>query len=680
MKRKLTTNSRVIRDIFAQYKDTFAALCELINNAIQAGATTICLDIDYAKTTELSTTLIKSLTLKDDGAGVCLSNIDSKLLNIGTKVKKDGKGIGRFASLQLGAKVEIDTIGYDANTKKYTHSIIPLNESYFDSKKNIAAIEIETIDKELVGDNHKTYYKISITAFYDKVITEKFPKRKIVDKLLLPKLIDSIFETYPSQIFDKKLTFLVNGEPINRNNYVKGEPEKITQVYIDRKGKQHQVTFTYFQLKPEFEIKVFLTVKNAGLSTIADTFKYNGERLSPTIGSYFIYVDTPSFYMDINRDFFPRMDESLKHFKDFVRESLDGYFKEKNQAFNNFTIALEKDQYYPYKTKLPVSQTEKLVFDKIAYLVEDKHQLLLKDNELREMIYALIERSIEGGDLRKVIKNVLKLENTIVEKFSKLLEKSDLENIILFSSQIAQKLEDLAFLEKLVYSDISKFVYERKQLHKVLEKMLWIFGEQYNEATTLLSDKNLVNNLNKFRTQLMTYQEDKKVDNIQLITHKEVKLITDLFMFSERIIDEEKREVLIVELKAPRVKLSPKEAQQARDYAFAIEENGVFSDKIQYKIILVGAKINKRLKHDIKGQRKQKPNSPYYYWSNDEENIEIWIMEWGEIFEAMKRKLNYMSSRLEIKDMSIADKIKQDFEDIDFDNVKSSLKKVKGKL
>ena len=41
MKRKFTTNSRLVNELFANYISTFAAFCELINNALQAGAKNI---------------------------------------------------------------------------------------------------------------------------------------------------------------------------------------------------------------------------------------------------------------------------------------------------------------------------------------------------------------------------------------------------------------------------------------------------------------------------------------------------------------------------------------------------------------------------------------------------------------------------------------------------------------
>ena len=70
MIRKLTTNSRLVNDILAAYINTYKALCELINNSIQADAKNIRLTIDYADENMLSPLPVKRIVLRDDGYGV----------------------------------------------------------------------------------------------------------------------------------------------------------------------------------------------------------------------------------------------------------------------------------------------------------------------------------------------------------------------------------------------------------------------------------------------------------------------------------------------------------------------------------------------------------------------------------------------------------------------------------
>lgn len=254
------------------------------------------------------------------------------------------------------------------------------------------------------------------------------------------------------------------------------------------------------------------------------------------------------------------------------------------------------------------------------------------------------------------------------------MQRTDLENVIEFSDKVARKIEDLEFLEKLVYSEISKNVKERKELHKFLEKMLWVFGEEYNDTTKLLSDKNLEKNLLQLRDDTMTYKISKKDDNVEKVD-RSVSSITDLFLYNERIIDHKKREVLVVELKAPRVKISPKELEQVMKYATEIDKLNSISKNVSFKILLISSGINSDAEYRLGGSR-QKEDNPYFYFRNENKNVEIWVMKWSELIENVRRKLQYMSQILHTKDVDVHEKASRDFENIEFGKYNSTLKKV----
>lgn len=674
MKRKFTTNSRLVNELFANYISTFSAFCELINNALQAGASNIKIKIDYTGKTELHPLIIKAIEIEDDGNGVHIDEIKNKLLDIGTTNKDGGKGIGRFAAFQIGKTIQIDTVGYSNETKTFSKALIPLSFDMFGNNLNVSEIDLDTDEKILKG-NHKTYYKVSIADLYDSNITEHEPKKKIIDKFLENNINDAIFERYPLKIFNNEITFHINKKKVNPEDFVIGKPVKKIVKYEDKKAELHKILFDFIQIKNMDKIKVFLTTKNAGIQTIASSFEFDASWLSPKVGGWFIYIDSGTLPSDMYRNVdLDGLDENVRHYKDFVKQELNSFFKIINKEFDNFTDKLKKDEYYPYREKSS-SKSKVILFDKLAYLVEDRYHILNEQNRLREIIYPLIDRTISNGELDKILSSILKLNNKMMVKFSNLLEKTELENIIEFSEKVASKLEDLEFLEKLVYSDISKNVKERKELHKFLEKMLWVFGEEYNDSTRLLSDKGLEKNLLELRDRLLGYKNSKNDDNVVEIKEKPIKSITDLFLYSEKIIDINKREVLVVELKAPKVKISPKELGQVMKYAQEIDERGVFSDKLNYKILLVSSEINKQAKFDIEGRQKGQEN-PYYYFKNDRGNIEVWVIKWSELIENVKRKLKYMSAILNTKDVDVQEKAARDFEDIDFGKVSSTLKKV----
>lgn len=675
MKRKLTTNSRLVNELFANYISTFTAFCELINNSIQAKCKNVWIDIDYTAEDEVHPLLIKKITIKDDGVGVHVSEISRKLLDIGTANKDGGKGIGRFASFQIGQKVYIETVSYSQTEKNFSKIEIPLSFDSFGKNINVSEVEIPTKEEILKGKNHEPYYKVTIASLYSSLVTDDEPKKRIIDKFLQENIADAIFERYPLKIFNEDIRFHINGKRINPNDFVVNEPIKKASTFTDSKGKAHKVLFNFMQIKKYEKIKVFLTTSNAGLQTISKGFEFDASWLSPKIGGWFIYITSPTISADLYRNIdLDDLDEDWKKYRGLIKDNLTTFFKERNIEFDNFSEKLKNDDYYPYKEKSS-SKSKIVLFDKLAFLVEEKYHILNEENKLREIIYPLIDRTISNGELDKILGSVIKLSKKMTNKFSDLLEKTDLENIIEFSDKVASKIEDIEFLEKLVYSEISKNVKERKELHKFLEKMLWVFGEEFNETTKLLSDKSLKNNLKQLRDDCMKFKPSKDKNNVNTEISKSVKSITDLFMYQERVLDFKKREVLIVELKAPKVKISPKEIEQAMKYARQIAQLPSVSDNVRFKILLISSDINKDAEFQIQGNQNKEDN-PYLYFKNEEQNIEVWIMKWSELIENVKRRLQYMSAILETKDIDVQEKAQRDFDDIDFGKANSRLTKI----
>lgn len=464
MKRKLTTNSRLVNELFSNYISTFTAFCELINNSIQAKAENIRIDIDYVSEFEINPLIINRIVIKDDGSGVHINDLKEKILDIGTANKVGGKGIGRFAAFQIGKTIEIESIGYSQTEKSFSKFTLPLRFENFGNNLNVSEIDIDTTEEILQG-KHDTFYKVSISDLYDTTITDNEPKKKIIDKFLEKSIQDSIFERYSLKIFNKEVTFHINNKTINPKDFVIGQPVKKIHMFTDQKGNSHKVLFDFMQIKKITKIKVFQTTQNAGIQTIANGFDYDATWLSPKIGGWFIYIGSDSISSDMYRNVdLDGLDENVKHYKEFVKFQLNEFFKEKNREFDNFTDKLKKDEFYPYREKSS-SQSKVILFDKIAYIVEDKYNILNEQNRLREIVYPLIDRTISNGELDKVLRSILKLNTKMMTKFSDLLEKTELENIIEFSDKVASKLEDLDFLEKLVYSEVSKNVKEIGRAH-----------------------------------------------------------------------------------------------------------------------------------------------------------------------------------------------------------------------
>ena len=137
--------------------------------------------------------------------------------------------------------------------------------------------------------------------------------------------------------------------------------------------------------------------------------------------------------------------------------------------------------------------------------------------------------------------------------------------------------------------------------------------------------------------------------------------ITDLFFFNEKVLDNEDREIMVVELKSPRCAIGKKELQQIDEYAFTVENYpGMPRENTRYKFILVSSRLTPFIKSKMKSAR-EKYKVPFLYERKTDKNIEVWVVEWAELIELNRRKLGYLSSRLEVKNRSVKEKFEAEY-------------------
>lgn len=279
-----------------------------------------------------------------------------------------------------------------------------------------------------------------------------------------------------------------------------------------------------------------------------------------------------------------------------------------------------------------------------------------------------MDKAISHGELTPIINDLVSLKGKHINKFNELLQKTNLEEVIQFSGEVAKKNQFLDFIDNIIYGAPAKHIKERSQLHKILEKHLWIFGEQYNDTPVLFSDKSLKNNLLELRNTYLDYEPSQDDDNLQELENKKLRDITDLFFFNEKIIDDQRREVMVVELKRPSCKISQKELTQVDKYSFQIEDSGKFSQEIFYKIVLISSDLTKYARSKV---GTFDPKNPYLYTKNKAGNIEVWAIKWSDLIHANRRKLSYLGNALQTKDQDVKEVFERDYKDIEISNLES---------
>lgn len=387
----------------------------------------------------------------------------------------------------------------------------------------------------------------------------------------------------------------------------------------------------------------------------------------------------------LNTDLFRNLDldtlgeAEINNLKNTIKDTVNDFFKAKNKRFDKFLKDLEKDKYYPYQNnEHPASKSQEVLFKKVAYLLEDEHKLIQKDDKIRNFLYPLLDKAIGNGNIEYIFKKVLKLSEESLEKFHNLLEKTDLEDVVHFASVVAEKTEFLEFLHELTYGEISKHLKERSQLHKIVEDQLWLFGENYNGTPKLWSDKKIGNTLIELREKYFEYEPTNEDENLIELDERGLNDITDLFFFNEKITDSDVKEIMVVELKAPKCAISKKELNQIDEYAFTIEQNSALpNEKVKYKLILISSRLTKYAKSQVKSRRLTFPDNPFLYDRKTEKNIEVYVMEWSELIEQNNRKLSYLANKLNIKDKSVKKKFEKEYAELIDEKISAQLRLVK---
>ena len=341
MEYTFTTNSRVISSLFVNYKNTFTALCELINNSIQANATEIRIYVDQTPGEILKDAVINQIKIIDNGYGVSKSDFRKKILEIGTDVKAGGRGIGRFAAFQLGAVIDIETVAFDKKLNKLVKTSFQLNSANLEKKK-LENCKLDVQHKELNKDQ-TTYYQVIIDDFWSESTTSLDKRRKIHYKLFLENIDEALFMQYPIQILNEDVSFYINDKKINKEQFVIGDPETRNNVFTDLAGNDYdfELTFMNFKSASAKDIKVFLRILNNDIRSIGYEFNYTIDIPDPN--GWLVYVDSELF--DLDQDIFrnlsvPGLRKDSQHLIQSLRSFIDDFFKEKFKEYFNFSKKL----------------------------------------------------------------------------------------------------------------------------------------------------------------------------------------------------------------------------------------------------------------------------------------------------------------------------------------------------
>lgn len=297
-----------------------------------------------------------------------------------------------------------------------------------------------------------------------------------------------------------------------------------------------------------------------------------------------------------------------------------------------------EDESYPYQGEAQSDEevVERATFDVVATAVrrhipkgknQEKFTLgLLKDT---------LQRNPEG--VKPLLDQYVGLTPDQSEELDRLLERTPLSRLIRATRRVTDRLDFLGALRQIVFDPETKgLVKERDNLHKILERESWVFGEQFN---LMQSEIGLTRALKQHLRVLG--RETKGVTPVRKADGKQGRL--DL-MFSVVAKEQDRNRHLVVELKAPSVVAGSSEAAQIKGYARAIVADPQFAGThTVWDFMLVVNDYDDDVRKDINQRGRERGILDESELDRDSPlSYRVWVRRWSEVLEAAdKRHLYY---------------------------------------
>ena len=669
VKMKMSTNPRLLKDVLTMYKSTFFALKELIDNSIQAGAKRVDIKLIPSSCTEDSINYrrIETIEIDDNGGGVPFSMFENSIMRIATENKAEGQGVGRFGALQIGKWVKIETAAYDKIKKKYTRTSVEMTADNIVSSKNLEELEFP-IETEESDTPYNPYYKVIISDLYQYSPDKVKKKNKLSEEFNDTGVFkQALFETYPFDIFEGRVQFCVNEEALKREHFLLDTPRLVKKEIECSDGKRHEIRLLFYRVNLKTaDISIYFQAEVGGIKQSIAKYSYVSPWHTPDVGTWFIMVESDLITPDMMADFaISDFGNDAKDIQHAIKDAIDDFFKKDNRKFVSFVDRLRADKNYPYQKVSEKPTLEESLFNHTAYILELDQKLLDSSSPAKAIVYPMMKKLIEEGNVEYLYSEVLKLSKESRVKFTELLKLTDMDDVVEFSSSVATRTSFLNFLYNLCYGDVSKWLKERSQLHKIVAEQLWIFGEEYTDNTKLWSDKSLEHNLEDLHKKYFGYKPTEEDENLIKECQGKDRDITDLFFYNQKKMGNGREEVFVVELKAPSCAISNKEMTQIESYRNDILDSSAYpKHKVSYKLLLISSRITKAVRRRLDGTATwRNPDDPFLYSISNEEGaeIKIYVMEWSDLINDNRKKLAYLSESLPVKPEDVGEKFAREY-------------------
>ncbi len=602
------------------------ALAEIVWNALDADAKNV--DVEVRRT---ALDGIESVTVSDDGHGLTHARAVDAFEKLGNSWKKGQRspagrelhgqaGQGRFSAFALAGRVEWSSL-------------------YVDGSKSFELKVVGNADDlrffKVTGPTANRKKKTGTVVVMTNVLEEAEP-------VLAGRLGEHLLRLFaPYLKRHSEVSIRVNGEQLQPDELIVHTAERDLPNLTDSKGRPMNASITVIEWeKLKGRQIVLCDEKGVALATrdvtgvSAKGFQFTAYVRSARIRE--LHADNFLDSHDLHRDVYALVEAT--------KVGLREHFKERAaRGAREIIEQWKEDNVYPFDSaaSTPIEEAERQIFDVVALNLHEHLPAFAKtDSKARRLSFQLLRTAIEQSpvQVRRIVEEVLELSPEKRDELVELIDKTSLTAVINASKVVLDRLEFLSGLEHLLYDAEGKQkTRERSQLHRLLAKNTWIFGEQFNLTN---DDEALEKVLAK---HLRLLGRDDTIDS-PVQTPDGKTAIVDL-MLSRRIPmpRAEMREHLVIELKRPSQKVDVDVVTQIRRYAFAVSADERFAaGQVRWSFWAVSNEMDDHARHEA--TQSDRPEGVCYVGPN----LTIYLKTWNQIIDECRGRLEFFRKSLDL--------------------------------
>ena len=621
--------------------DCQEAICEYIWNGFEAGATAV-----EVRQVGILLEEPTSIQVIDNGKGIAYESLDdtfggflSSVKNVARiKIKSQvNQGKGRFSYSSFSDRARWSTI-YKKNNelKSYMLSMNSTEKRDFSTTDVLDASNIESTGTtvEFPISDSTVMSQLMYNSIQQKLLQEfswflYLNKARNFVLNYIGEIVDYSQYIDTELSIEKAVTIYDETFKINLIVWQKNIDNASKIFYLDGKGEIYASDNTGFNKNTVgFFHNVFiesdyinsitkLSIPNASIADVEHSSQGSVHDMSRAI------------FLKLNIEVQTMLAETLKRF--LIPRAEQELFKMEERG----TIPIfPSDEYSQLRKKDFESVTKEL------YCIEPKIFHRLKPEQEKSLLgfMNLLLSTEERENILTIVEHVVTLTDEQRKNFADILQRTKLQYILNAIGTINNRLAVIDQLKNIVF-DLSKFANERDHLQKIIEQHFWLFGEQYHMLT---SDKTLATSLAEFE-EITNPQTTKKKKSAK--AKKELSQRADIFLYTQRIREDRNSEMLIVELKAPSVKLSPEVYNQVVRYANAIRKEPRFNaTNRSWKFYSICSIIEDDVKVNYENFKQHGKNGLV----NILGNFEIYALSWDDVFQSFEERHSFLLEKLKI--------------------------------